>query len=194
MRCKIIWSLWASPCQLSKSSSHFFLIHFHPFFLPLHAHLCVFHNKSFLLPSCRRCRLISGKSLSRHLCCTESTRHLFFFLPPSAFWYRNQAARRLFHGEFTDRNHSAYSLVLVIGGRWVAIWRFVTKMFCESWRGKKKKSNPNVRNRAKSTGERRQRSYHIYSSKPLSSNEQTVDGVRWRRKANEDSFSVFLIW
>lgn len=83
MRCKIIWSLWASPCQLSKSSSRSPPPP-HPFFLAWHAHLCVFHNKSFLLPSCRRCRLISGKSLSRHLCCTESTRRLslsLFFLP-----------------------------------------------------------------------------------------------------------------
>lgn len=70
MRCKIIWSLWASPCQLSEAARKF---------SSLCAPLCVFSTTKVSSSSCRRCHLISGKSLSWHLCCTESTRRLSFF-------------------------------------------------------------------------------------------------------------------
>lgn len=137
MRCKIIWSLWASPCQLSKSSSRFPppILSFWRGTL-----ICVFSTTkvSFFLLVAGAVSLAANHWADIYVVPSQHgvSLSLFFFFP-SAFWYHSQAACRLFHGEFTDRNHSAYSLVLVIGGRGVANWRCVTKMCCESWRKKK---------------------------------------------------------
>lgn len=89
---------------------------------------CVFHNKSFL-PSCHRCHLISGKSLSWHLCCRESHN-----ISSVGVRYHSKAMQLLFWRAFTHRNHSAYSLVLLIGvvgwqveGMWQSCFMRVAK-------------------------------------------------------------------
>lgn len=92
------------------------------FFLLLCLCLCVFSTTKVSFPLVTGAISLVLRSLSWHLCCTDSHNGSF----AEEVWYCSKAMQCL----FTDRNHPVYSLVLVIG---VVEWR-IKFVSCENWK------------------------------------------------------------